>query len=236
VSRQIEPTPSRDLFSTNMNAFEFPGISQGISILGSEYCSGYIDSVGKWNTGFYCPSSSDFNGDGGDVFCCGTEHHKYCCTSTPQDTVQVEQVESVTVLIGVMVGAATSLLLIIIMMCVCCPWCSYYRKKKQMDSNKALPNNNVLNIHVIEEYAKFSQNHHNPISSNYFGMKHNPDLPPAYNEHFEEMCETEHVYPESCVPSYERETPDPTHLKAWKNKTRSNIVLEDSFDFKSTRF
>ena len=64
------------------------------AILGSEYCSGYIDSVGKWNTGFYCPSSSDLNGDGGDVFCCGTEHHKYCCTSTPQDTVQVEQVNN----------------------------------------------------------------------------------------------------------------------------------------------
>ena len=47
------------------------------AILGSEYCSGYIDSVGKWNTGFYCPSSGSDSGEqGGDVFCCGTEHHK----------------------------------------------------------------------------------------------------------------------------------------------------------------
>lgn len=223
-----------------MNALEFPGISQGIAILGSEYCSGYIDSVGKWNTGFYCPSSSDE--DGGDVFCCGTEHHKYCCTSTPQDSVQVEQVESVTVLIGVMVGVATSLLLIIIMMCVCCPWCSYYRKKKHMENNKALPHNNVPNIHIIEEHAKFSQNRHNPISAQYYGMNQINDLPPAYNEFYEEMCETDrdHVFPEACVearvPSYESETPDPTHLTAWNENSRSNIMLEDGFDFKSTKF
>ena len=25
-------------------------------MLGSEYCSGYIDVLGKWNTGFYCPT------------------------------------------------------------------------------------------------------------------------------------------------------------------------------------
>ena len=47
------------------------------AILGSEYCSGYIDSVGKWNTGFYCPGSGSGSGEeAGDVFCCGTEHHK----------------------------------------------------------------------------------------------------------------------------------------------------------------
>ena len=42
--------------------------------------------------------------------------------------------ESVTVLIGVMVGAATALLLLVIMLCVCCPWCSYYKKKKHTDN------------------------------------------------------------------------------------------------------
>lgn len=46
------------------------------AVLGSEYCSGYTDALGKWNTGFYCPNSDESN----DVFCCGTEIHKYCCT------------------------------------------------------------------------------------------------------------------------------------------------------------
>ena len=46
------------------------------AVLGSEYCSGYMDALGKWNTGFYCPNSDESN----DVFCCGTEIHKYCCT------------------------------------------------------------------------------------------------------------------------------------------------------------
>ena len=50
------------------------------AILGSEYCSGYIDVAGKWNTGFYCPASDESQ----DVFCCGTEYHKYCCTKKDQ--------------------------------------------------------------------------------------------------------------------------------------------------------
>ena len=47
-----------------------------LAVLGSEYCSGYMDALGKWNTGFYCPNSDESS----DVFCCGTEIHKYCCT------------------------------------------------------------------------------------------------------------------------------------------------------------
>ena len=30
-----------------------------IPVLGSEYCSGYEDAVGKWNSGFYCPASDE---------------------------------------------------------------------------------------------------------------------------------------------------------------------------------
>ena len=57
--------------------FKFLKISSFFSaVLGSEYCSGYMDALGKWNTGFYCPNSDESS----DVFCCGTEIHKYCCT------------------------------------------------------------------------------------------------------------------------------------------------------------
>jgi hypothetical protein len=54
-------------------------------VLGSEYCSGYIDSLGKWNTGFYCPSIEESI----DVFCCGSATHKYCCTKRDQ-VIQTE--------------------------------------------------------------------------------------------------------------------------------------------------
>ena len=42
------------------------------AMLGSEYCSGYIDSSGKWMTGFYCPATDDND----NIFCCGSVDNK----------------------------------------------------------------------------------------------------------------------------------------------------------------
>lgn len=56
----------------NMNMFAFSDVD-----LGKEYCSGYADIYGKWNTGFYCPQY----GSKTAVFCCGTAVFKYCCTN-----------------------------------------------------------------------------------------------------------------------------------------------------------
>ena len=66
-----QTTKKRYLYS-NLKMFS----SLFSAVLGSEYCSGYMDALGKWNTGFYCPNSDESS----DVFCCGTEIHKYCCT------------------------------------------------------------------------------------------------------------------------------------------------------------
>jgi len=33
------------------------------AVLGSEYCSGYFDSLKNWNNGFYCPSMEDSIGN-----------------------------------------------------------------------------------------------------------------------------------------------------------------------------
>ena len=46
-------------------------------VLGSSYCSGYVDTLGRWNTGFYCPETEETTVS---VFCCGNIHQKYCCT------------------------------------------------------------------------------------------------------------------------------------------------------------
>ena len=45
-------------------------------ILGSSYCSGFVDSNGRWNQGFYCPETEEIS----DVFCCGSQTDKFCCT------------------------------------------------------------------------------------------------------------------------------------------------------------
>ena len=93
------------------------------AILGSEYCSGYIDLVGQWNTGFYCPNS----GENSNVFCCGTQTHKYCCTK--KDQMVQEDMEGITVIVGFLVGASSAILLLTIISCICCPWCPNYRRK-----------------------------------------------------------------------------------------------------------
>ena len=28
-------------------------------ILGSSYCSGFVDTTGRWNSGFYCPETEE---------------------------------------------------------------------------------------------------------------------------------------------------------------------------------
>ena len=56
-------------------------------MLGSEYCAGYLDNLGEWTTGFYCPSIAASL----DVFCCGSLQTKYCCNR--KDQVVREEVE-----------------------------------------------------------------------------------------------------------------------------------------------
>jgi len=109
-----------------MANLQFPVSPRDGAVLGSEYCSGYIDVLGKWNTGFYCPTSDE----SGDVFCCGSPSHKYCCTR--RDQVLQQEMEGLTVAIGVTVGAATALLLLAIVCCVCCPWCPLNRRKQEV--------------------------------------------------------------------------------------------------------
>jgi len=108
-----------------MASLQFPVSPRDGAVLGSEYCSGYIDVLGKWNTGFYCPTSDE----SGDVFCCGSPSHKYCCTR--RDQVLQQEMEGLTVAIGITVGAATALLLLAIVCCVCCPWCPLNRRKQE---------------------------------------------------------------------------------------------------------
>jgi len=116
-----------------MANLQFPVNHRDGAVLGSEYCSGYIDVLGKWNTGFYCPTSDE----SGDVFCCGSPSHKYCCTR--RDQVLQQEMEGLTVAIGVIVGASTALLLLSIVCCVCCPWCPLNRRKPETQKLPSRP-------------------------------------------------------------------------------------------------
>ena len=108
------------------------------AILGSEYCSGYIDkgkrsllitinnvgqhSDGKWNTGFYCPDSQE----SGSVHCCGSVQDKYCCTSPPE--AGLGPGENISLL---MLGVAAALLAVVMIICVCRPfWSSHFTRSK----------------------------------------------------------------------------------------------------------
>jgi len=110
------------------------------TVLGSEYCSGYMDALGKWNTGFYCPNSDESN----DVFCCGTEIHKYCCTK--KDKVIQSEVQDLTVYIGIVVGAAAALLIITLVSCFCCSCCFLYKKRHPSS-------NSMYRLHNTSEHG-----------------------------------------------------------------------------------
>ena len=94
------------------------------AILGSEYCSGYIDPSGGWHSGFYCPVSDDNI----NIFCCGGRDNKYCCTN--KDQVVQQEVEGLTVLLGCMLGVLTACLMVTMAGCLICPWCPAYRRRR----------------------------------------------------------------------------------------------------------
>ena len=109
-----------------------------VKVIGAEYCSGYIDNEGNWNSGFYCPNSEQSN----TVFCCGSEMHKFCCV-TREQRVQ-DDVDEATVLIGVVVGAITVLFLLVIVFLLYFSLCSSpcyefnYKSKENLQGNYLL--------------------------------------------------------------------------------------------------
>lgn len=95
--------------------------SQDHEFLGSDYCSGYTDIFGKWNTGFDCPRM----GNGETVFCCGTVTYKYCCTRRDQHS---SSGISQSVLIGSALGSVLVVVLVTLVSCFICRKCVPYRR------------------------------------------------------------------------------------------------------------
>ncbi|XP_023227991.1 protein shisa-2 homolog isoform X3 [Centruroides sculpturatus] len=96
---------------------------QDHEVLGTEYCSGYTDSFGKWNTGFYCPNL----GNGEPVYCCGTTTYKYCCTKRDEEhRPAVDQ----TVLLGIVLGVLLAVVLVTLVSCLVCRRCLHFGRRR----------------------------------------------------------------------------------------------------------
>ncbi|XP_021929602.1 uncharacterized protein LOC110834590 isoform X2 [Zootermopsis nevadensis] len=116
------PAPSSNVqFKHKMSADS--SHSEETVALGSEFCSGYIDTMGKWTNGFYCPGEL-----AEEQFCCGTANFKYCCAQREQ--VLTQDTSRLPLLLGVMFGAVTAILIVTVMMCWFCACCFFYKKRQ----------------------------------------------------------------------------------------------------------
>lgn len=101
-------------------------------ILGSSYCSGFVDSNGRWNQGFYCPETEEIS----DVFCCGSQTDKFCCTKADQRIMDDGERYSNTVTL-ILVSLFGLLLVLTSVSCIFCSslhniWC-WRRSRKLLD-------------------------------------------------------------------------------------------------------
>ena len=109
------------------------------ALIGSEYCPGYTDILGVWNSGFFCPGGA---GEAG-LYCCGSSLHRYCCTQPSDQVPEAGPGLSVVTVIGMTVIVSTLLLLTTIISCICCPQCPNYDKsstfyKQQRGGNEQI--------------------------------------------------------------------------------------------------
>lgn len=105
-----------------------PLLHQSHEVLNADFCSGYIDQFGKWNTGFPCPWL-----DGSTPgFCCGTENYKYCCSGKLRiATAPPPQPEDPLLLVlAITLGVAAGITLLILIACFVCPGCLLHKKRR----------------------------------------------------------------------------------------------------------
>ncbi|XP_065569689.1 protein shisa-3 homolog [Artemia franciscana] len=106
-------------------------------ILAEEFCSGYSDAFGKWNTGFYCPKIETE-----EVYCCGTEIYKYCCNGRDIKSLTngwTSEDDTLMLMLGITFGAAAGIALLTFISCYLCPGCLLYRKRASISYRQHLP-------------------------------------------------------------------------------------------------
>ncbi|KAK3914462.1 Protein shisa-2-like protein [Frankliniella fusca] len=99
-------------------------LNEDHEVLGSEFCSGYSDALGRWNPGFYCPPREDASDA---LFCCGGASYKYCCTQ--RELAAGEELGNLPLILGAALGATAALAIIILVSCCCCSCCALYKSR-----------------------------------------------------------------------------------------------------------
>ncbi|XP_042243427.1 protein shisa-like-2B [Homarus americanus] len=94
-------------------------------VLGEDYCSGYIDTFGKWSNGFPCPSLESEE----PVYCCGTDNFKYCCTKRDMHAL-THDIPQLPLILGVVFGVAVAFVVIVVVSCFHCSCCLLYKKRQ----------------------------------------------------------------------------------------------------------
>ncbi|XP_045102742.1 uncharacterized protein LOC123499144 isoform X1 [Portunus trituberculatus] len=94
-------------------------------VLGEEYCSGYIDTFGKWSNGFPCPRQDNDH----PVYCCGTDNYKYCCNKRDMHALS-HDIPQLPLVLGVVFGVAVAIIVIVVVSCFHCSCCLLYKKRQ----------------------------------------------------------------------------------------------------------
>nr|XP_027206807.1 serine/arginine repetitive matrix protein 2-like [Penaeus vannamei] len=104
-------------------------------VLGEDYCSGYIDTFGKWSNGFPCPSLETEE----PVYCCGTNNFKYCCTKRDMQNI-TRDIPQLPLILGVVFGVAVAVIVIVVVSCFHCSCCLLYKKRQPTNGASGVAN------------------------------------------------------------------------------------------------
>ncbi|XP_064117276.1 uncharacterized protein LOC135222863 isoform X2 [Macrobrachium nipponense] len=104
-------------------------------VLGEDYCSGYIDTFGKWSNGFPCPSIETEE----RVYCCGTDNFKYCCTKRDMHAL-TQDIPQLPLILGVVFGVAVAVIVVVVVSCFHCSCCLLYKKRQPSNGASGVAN------------------------------------------------------------------------------------------------
>jgi len=113
-------------------------------VLDVDFCSGYVDAFGKWNTGFPCPwLESTVPG-----LCCGTDTYKYCCTGKEKlDPSPTVAEDPLLLVLAITLGVAAGITLLVLVACFVCPGCLLHQKRRP-GSLYRLPCSSTMSTYV----------------------------------------------------------------------------------------
>lgn len=98
----------------------------------AEFCPGYSDILGVWNPGFFCQTGTQ------DLYCCGGERWRYCCSLRDQQAGSAGQ-GGADLVAALAVASTSFVLLATIISCICCPYCPNYDKRAVQSRGPSRP-------------------------------------------------------------------------------------------------